>query len=176
MRAIPGVVTGLVKGLDDPDGQGRIQVEFTSLEEGQRSSWAPVAVPLAGQNRGMFFHPELEDGVLLAFEQGDFDHPFIVGFLWDGVHTPPETTNQNRVIVTPGGHTLRFEDTDGSRKIVLKSSTGHQITLDDSGAGSITVQTKSGSLSIKLNEEKQSVQIEGGGRILAMADGQVQIS
>jgi uncharacterized protein involved in type VI secretion and phage assembly len=155
MKQLPGVVTAIVKSVNDPDGQGRIEVQFPWLSDSLRSSWAPVAAPLAGKQRGVFFMPEIDDEVLVAFEHGDFDHPFIVGFLWNGVDTPPETTNKNRIIKTPGGHELRFEDTDGAKKIILKSSSGQTITLDDSD-GSIT--------------------LEGGQRILKMSNGLVQIS
>jgi len=155
MKQLPGVVTAIVKSVNDPDGQGRIEVQFPWLSDSLRSSWAPVAAPLAGKQRGVFFMPEIDDEVLVAFEHGDFDHPFIVGFLWNGVDTPPETTNKNRIIKTPGGHELRFEDTDGAKKIILKSSSGQTITLNDSD-GSIT--------------------LEGGQRILKMSNGLVQIS
>ena len=155
MKQYPGVVTAIVKNLEDPDGQGRIELQFPWLSDSLRSSWAPVAVPLAGKRRGVFFMPEIDDEVLVAFEHGDFNHPYIVGYLWNGVDTPPESDPKNRVIVTPGGHTLRFEDGDGGKKVILKSSSGQKITLDDA-EGSIT--------------------LEGGQRILKMSNGLVQIS
>ena len=49
---------GLVKRLDDPEGQGRILVEFPWMADGQRSMWAPVAAAMAGGNRGAFFMPD----------------------------------------------------------------------------------------------------------------------
>ncbi|HYT56330.1 MAG TPA: phage baseplate assembly protein V [Verrucomicrobiae bacterium] len=154
MKHVPGVVTAIVKNLADPEGQGRIELQFPWLSDSLRSSWAPVAAPLAGRQRGMFFMPELDDEVLVAFDHGDFDHPYIVGYLWNGVDTPPESDLKNRVLVTPGGHTLRFEDRDGAKKVILKSSSGQTITLDDSD-GSIT--------------------LEGGQRVLKMSNGVVQI-
>jgi uncharacterized protein involved in type VI secretion and phage assembly len=150
MRRNPGVVTGIVKSFDDPDGEGRIQVEFPWLGDGQRSGWAPVAVPLAGKERGMYFMPEPEDEVLVAFEQGDFDHPFIIGFLWNGVDRPPEPDRKNRIILTPGGHTLRFEDGAGDKKVIIESSGGQRIELNDQPA-SITVETKQGN-KIEIND------------------------
>ena len=98
--------------------------------------------------------PEVDDEVLVAFEHGSFEHPYVVGHLWNGKDLPPEADSSNRVIVTPGGHTLRFEDGGGGKKVILKSSAGQTITLDDS-EGSIT--------------------LEGGGRILKMSNGLVQI-
>ena len=94
MKHYPGVVTAIVKSLNDPDGQGRIELQFPWLSDSLRSSWAPVAAPLAGKQRGVFFMPEIDDEVLVAFEHGSFDHPYIVGYLWNGVDMPPETDSQ----------------------------------------------------------------------------------
>jgi uncharacterized protein involved in type VI secretion and phage assembly len=175
MKRIPGVVSAIVKSLDDPEGQGRVQLEFRHLPDGPASSWAPVAAALAGGGRGAFLMPEVEDEVLVSFDQGDFNHPFIVGFLWNGVDKPPETDPKNRVIVTPGGHTLRFEDGD-SKKIILKSSSGHTITLDDSsGSQTVNIETK-GSLSLTLDDVAKSITLSGGGRALTMQAGILRIT
>ena len=60
--------------------------------------------------------PEPGDEVLVAFQDGKFDSPYVVGFLWNGEQVSPEDTPHNRVIVTPGGHQLRFEDKDHRRR------------------------------------------------------------
>ena len=154
MTRFPGVVIATVRSVDDPEGEGRLLLEFPWMPGSVQSGWAPVAAPMAGPSRGVFFSPEVDDEVLVAFEHGDFDHPFVVGFLWNGTDQPPETDRSNRVIVTPGGHTIRFED--GSRKrVVIQSSGGQTITIDD---------------------QQQSIRIQGGGRILALTNGQVQIT
>jgi uncharacterized protein involved in type VI secretion and phage assembly len=167
MKHYPGVVTAIVKNLDDPAGQGRIEVQFPWLSDSLRSSWAPVAAPLAGKQRGVFFMPEIDDEVLVAFEHGSFDHPFIVGYLWNGVDTPPETELKNRVIKTPGGHTLRFEDGDGGKKVILKSSNGHQIILDDAGT-TVVVQLKGGG---SINMTQDSLVLQHGHTITITAQG-----
>jgi uncharacterized protein involved in type VI secretion and phage assembly len=173
MKRIPGVVSAVVKSLDDPDGQGRVQLEFRHLPDGPASAWAPVAAALAGGGRGAFLMPEIEDEVLVSFDQGDFNHPFVVGFLWNGVDRPPETDPKNRVILTPGGHTLRFEDGD-SKKVILKSSSGNTITLDDSSQ-KVTIETK-GLLSLVLDDDAQSITLSGGGRSLTMQAGTLRIT
>jgi uncharacterized protein involved in type VI secretion and phage assembly len=149
---VNGVVIGIVKSIQ---AGGQIEVEYPWLPDQPRSALAPVAAPLSGGQRGMFFMPEPEDEALVAFEHGDFDHPFIVGFLWNGRDKPPESDRKNRVILTPGGHTLRFEDNDNAKKIVIKSSGGLEIILDDTGP---------------------SIELNGGGRSLVLKNGQVQIS
>jgi phage baseplate assembly protein V len=172
MKKYPGVVTGIVKKIDQ---QGRIQLQFPWLSETQLSAWAPVAAPMAGKERGAFFMPEVDDEVLVAFEQGDFDHPFIIGFLWNGADPPPETTNKNRIIKTPGGHQLRFEDKDGAKKIIVKSAGEHQIEIDDTEQ-TITLKTKSGSQSVVLDDANKSITLKGGERMLEMKAGLIQMS
>jgi uncharacterized protein involved in type VI secretion and phage assembly len=154
MAHIRGLVTGTVIDTNDPDGMGRVQVALPFLGGQNDSFWAPVAAFLAGGGRGAWFMPQTGDEVLVAFLQNDVAHPYVIGFLWNGQDKPPETDVNNRVLVTPGGHTLRFEDGD-SKKVILKSSSGLSITLDDSDP---------------------SITLEGGGRILKMANGLVQIS
>jgi uncharacterized protein involved in type VI secretion and phage assembly len=170
-----GVVTAVVVSVDDPENQGRIGLKYPWLSDTAQSPMAPVAVALAGNDRGAFFMPEVGDEVLVAFDQGDFAHPYVIGFLWNGQDTPPETTNQNRVIVTPGGHTLRFEDRSGDRRVVLKSSAGHVITLDDA-AQTVSVASASGNLTLTMDDgPAQSVTIRGGGRSIVMQGGSVQV-
>lgn len=195
MRTIPGVVQGIVTNVSDPDGLGRVQLQFPWLDQSYRSTWVPIATPLTGGTRGQFFMPEVGDEVMAAFERGDFDHPFVIGFLWNGVDRPPETDVKNRVILTPGGHTLRFEDGDAKKvilkssgdhqiilddgspkKVTVQSSSGHQVILDDTpGAGSITIQTP-GSQSVVLKDAPPSIKLQGGGRSIELSNGMVQIT
>ena len=117
-------------------------LKLPTIDNTVRSSWAPMASFLTGGNRGAFFMPEVGDQALVAFEHGHFDHPYVIGFLWDGGSKPPESDIKNRIIMTPGGHTLRFEDGD-NKKIIIKTSGGHQIVLDDSSSvNSITIKNQ----------------------------------
>ena len=175
MNRCAGVVPGIVKNLDDPEQLGRLELQFPKLDPTLRSYWARVSATLAGKDRGAFLMPEIDDEVLVAFEDGDFDHPYVIGFLWNGVDTPPETTNKNRVIKTPGGHQLRFEDTDGAKKVILKSNGGSQIEIDDT-AETITIQTQSGNQSIVLSDNTQSITLRGGQRMVQMIGGFILMS
>jgi uncharacterized protein involved in type VI secretion and phage assembly len=161
-ESIPGVVTGFVREIDEPNSQ--VRLEFPHLPEAYRSNWAPIAHGLSGANRGMYFLPEEGDEALVAFHNGDFDNPYVLGFLWNGGAAPPETDRHNRVILTPGGHTLRFEDTDGAQKIILQSSGGHNLTIDDS-ARTITVGDSGGSNRVVIDSAGGSVTIQASSRV-----------
>lgn len=191
----PGVVIGIVRDVDDPSGEGRVQLEFPWLPGGTRSAWAAIAAPLAGKERGFWFMPEIDDEVLVAFEHGQFDHPFVIGHLWNGVDLPPDTDVEHRVLVTPGGHELRFEDNEDGKQVILQTAGGHKVTMvDKSGETAVKVQTTAGhsvalddtgqsvtvktagSLSLTLNDAAQSIVLSGGGRSIAMSGGLLQIT
>ena len=109
MKKIPGVVIGIVKSLNDPRGEGRIELEFPWLA-GSPSAWASVGSLMGGKKRGVWFMPEIDDEALVAFEQGNFAHPYIVGFLWNGVDKPPVTDPRRRLIRSVNGHEIEIYD------------------------------------------------------------------
>ena len=66
-----GVTLGVVTSVDDDKGLGRVQVKLPWLSNQVESAWASVATPWAGQRRGSYFLPEVDDEVLVAFRHGD---------------------------------------------------------------------------------------------------------
>jgi uncharacterized protein involved in type VI secretion and phage assembly len=90
------VAVGVVREIDA--ASGRVRVELPWLNPAQTSNWAPIATLMSGRRRGAYFMPEIDDEVLLAFEHGDLAHPFVVGFLWNGVDSPPAGERRMRVI------------------------------------------------------------------------------
>ena len=87
---INGVVIGIVTNV----GEGKVKIKFPWLhekdEDEKESNWARIATAMAGNDKGTFFMPEVGDEVLVAFEQGDFNSPYVIGFLWNGKDKPPE--------------------------------------------------------------------------------------
>ena len=83
-----GVVVGVVTNNQDPDGMHRVKVHFPWLSDDVESNWARVAAPMAGGNRGVYFLPEVDDEVLVAFEHGKVDHPYVIGSLWNQQDRP----------------------------------------------------------------------------------------
>jgi uncharacterized protein involved in type VI secretion and phage assembly len=137
------VTTGIVKSLDDPDGQGRILVDMPTMPGRTRSAWAPIAALMAGPGRGTFFMPELEDEVLIAFE-GTPDRPYIVGFLWNGKDKPPSGHPRERMIRSRNGHGIRLLDStpndSGAGAVVIEDANGNMITMSN---GKIRIQAVS---------------------------------
>jgi phage baseplate assembly protein V len=133
MSKVYGVVVGLVIDVNDPSAAGRVKLSFPWLDESSQSNWARVATLMAGKERGSWFMPELGDEVLVAFEMGDMDHPYIVGFLWNGQDKPPKTDTKVRLLRTVNGHEIEFTDPEvaGGDKghIQIKDAHGNVIEL-----------------------------------------------
>ena len=147
-RSGGSIVVGLVLDNQDPNGLGRVKINLPGLSEDESGHWARVAAPMAGSGRGMFFLPEKNDEVLVAFEQGDITRPYVLGSLWNSQDKPPEANadgqNNVRVIKSRSGHSVRFDDTVGAEKI--------EIT-DKSGGNSVTLDTKNSTISIKSTHD-----------------------
>ena len=132
MSGAGGVAIGLVENLDDPEGIGRVKLRFPWMSDAEpESSWARIAVPMAGAERGVHFMPEVDDEVLVAFEQGDLRKPYVIGALWSSTDAPPVSDPAQRVIRTVSGHEVMFDDTAGSEKIAISFKGGDpSITMD----------------------------------------------
>jgi hypothetical protein len=83
-----GVTTGRVINLIDPMFLGRAQVQLPFIDAFDLSPWARIAVPMSGPLCGVNFLPQIGDEVLVAFEQGDINVPYIIGSLWNGFAPP----------------------------------------------------------------------------------------
>jgi uncharacterized protein involved in type VI secretion and phage assembly len=160
------VVVGIVTNNQDPEEQGRVKVRFPWLADQVESRWARVASPMAGNERGMFFLPEVNDEVVVAFEQGDMNYPYVLGALWNGVDKPPETNrdgkNNIRKITSRSGHEIVFGDDDTTRKekVEIHTKAGHRILLDDSaGQEKIEIKDRTGNNVIKMDSVQNSIDI-----------------
>lgn len=141
-----GVVVGVVTDVEDPEEQGRVKLRFPWLaEEGADSGWAPIARPMSGKDRGYFYQPEVDDEALVAFEQGDVNHPMVLGFLHNGVDLPPYAgiDRQVRRLKSVAGHVLELDDRDGQESVRLHTDAGHQLELHDPG-GYVELVTSGG--------------------------------
>jgi uncharacterized protein involved in type VI secretion and phage assembly len=138
-----GVAVGIVTNNQDPDALGRVRVRFPWLDDGAESFWARVVSPMAGNARGLYFLPEVEDEVLVAFQHGRPEAPVVLGGLWNGKDKTPadngDGKNNLRVIKSRSGHLVRFDDSDGGEKIEIIDKTGNNKIVIDSAANTVTI-------------------------------------
>jgi uncharacterized protein involved in type VI secretion and phage assembly len=151
-----GVYPALVTDLQDPDGQGRVRVTLPwSPDSGgsRYEAWARLATLMGGNNRGSWFVPDVNDEVLVAFESGDTRRPYVIGGLWNGSDTPPESMdgagkNDLKVLRSRNGVKVTLDDTNGQETFIAETPGGQKVTLKD-GPGSVEIVDSNGN-SVKL--------------------------
>jgi uncharacterized protein involved in type VI secretion and phage assembly len=132
--------------------------------------WARLAVLMAGNNRGTWFIPDPNDEVLVMFEGGDPRRPYVIGMLWNGRDTPPETmdgagNNFKKTIRSRNGVRVSLDDTDGQEALTLETPGGQKVILKD-GPGSIEIKDSNGN-SVKL--ESAGVTVTAAGKLTVRA-------
>lgn len=167
-----GAYPALVSNIKDPDGQGRVKVKLPWSPDGQGGSyeaWARLATMMAGNNRGSWFIPDVNDEVLVTFMGGDPRQPCVIGAFWNGQDSPPQSMdgagkNFIKTIRSRNGVQFTLDDTDGKETMTLQTPAGQTVTLTDSPA-SINLQDSNGN----------SVQMQASG-ISISAAAQVTIN
>ena len=171
-NVVNGVLVGIVKENQDPENLGRVQIEFPFWQNPGLSEWARITTAMAGEEKGIYFLPEVGDEVLVAFEGGNIHAPYVIGSLWNGKDKPPQTNdgdNNIRMIKSRKGHEIVFDDSDEA-KLVIKSSSGHEITLDDaSGGENLSIVDKSGN-KISIDATQNAIPLDCSGQFAIKAN------
>ncbi|WP_227626056.1 phage baseplate assembly protein V, partial [Geofilum rubicundum] len=165
----------------DPENLGRVRVRFLWQNSDQNSNWIRVQTPDAGtsgvieKNRGLFFIPEIDDQVMVAFEQGDPARPYVAGSLFHQGNSGGMAPDNNlKSITTRSGHTIEFDDTDGAEKINIRDNGGSVITFDTKEKSLLIQSVENIDISaknIRLSaQEKVSIGAQQNVEIAAEAD------
>lgn len=162
-----------VVSVDDPDRRNRVQVRlyaFDGVDDQDAALWARVAVPFAGADRGAFFLPDVGDEVLVTFVQGDPRLPVVIGGLWNGRDSAPETLGGDRVdrwtIVGKAGTRIAIvEENASTATISLTTPGGVSATFTDEGGGRIELEAAGST--VKLESSGITVQTSGTVKVQA---------
>lgn len=173
-----GVYTAEVIAINDPDQQGRVRVRLPWSPDngnGGYEAWARLALLMAGNNRGTWFIPDIGDEVLLMFEAGDPRRPYVIGALWNGRDTPPESMdsaedNNIKSIVSRRNIRITLDDSDGQETLTLQTPQ-QTITLKD-GDRAVEIRDANGN-AVKMNSS--GITITAASKVKVQA-GQVEVS
>ncbi len=187
-----GVMVGIVTNNQDPDGLGRVKVRFPWLSEKHESNWARVISPMAGNDRGLYVLPEVDDEVLVAFEHGSVEFPYVLGSLWNGKDKPPgkndDGKNNVRALKSRSGHTVSLDDTVKEKIEILDAKGKESIVLDvakntititadkdvviESKDGTIKLTAKKG---IEITAQDGPAKLEASGNVDVKSGAQVNV-
>lgn len=153
-RVLHGLVTAEVTGNEDPQNAGRVRVRERGTDPENESAqlWAHQITPFAGNGRGIAFLPEVGDQVMLGFEEGDPERPYVIGSVWNGRDVGPGPTPKR--IVTKSGNQIVMDDA-GVIEIFSPSGTClMQFSNDVKGTPRITIHSE-GDLFLEAKERIQ---------------------
>lgn len=152
-----GIVVAQISDANDPTHQGRVKLTFPWLSDDYVSDWARTLQPGAGKDRGFMVIPEVGDEVLVAFEQGDPQRPYVLGGLFNGVDT-----------VNTKGPSLIDQNSGAVNRRSFISRKGHRIDLfdEDGKTEGITADAGDGKLKIALDAVGTKIEVHSDGTIL----------
>lgn len=200
-----GVMVGIVAKNFDPNStasggansgsdamDGRVCVTIPTRDTNANElKWARVSMPSSGSKWGHYFLPEVGDQVLLAFEGGNIEKPYVIGcipktsdsFLKGSV----DKDNQFKRIVTRHGTSIIFEDnradedglkdkltleTAGKRLRILMDNENEKIRIGDKAKEDfIEMYTKEGSGTLKV-QIKSKIEFKVGDKITVTLNGE----
>ncbi|WP_405816003.1 VgrG-related protein [Streptomyces sp. NBC_01390] len=174
---LPGVANALVTDVEDPLKQGRVKLQFPWLDDAYVSDWTRV-VQLGGKGGGGIFPLDVGDEVLVSFDRGALDHPFVVGGLYNGRDKPTVVKDvwlHDPLKKKAIRHTL--SDREGNRVDLLSQQTGlrKQGVRIASGNDKLTINLDRTKTEITV-DSKGSVSIKGGTSVSVEAGTDLTLS
>ncbi len=173
LPAIGGLQIGIVSQLqDDPDGEDRILVQIPIIDNQEQGIWCRMASLDAGDARGAFFRPEIEDEVIIGFINEDPNDAIVLGMLHSSAKPAPITAsddNHEKGFVTRSDMRVLFDD--DKKSINISTPAGKIISLDED-AGTIVIEDDNSNV---ITIDDNGIVMESPGNIELKASGDVSI-
>ena len=158
-----GKYRGIVVDNRDPEKRGRLLLRIPSLLGEQVTDWALPCFPFGGKSAfGFFAVPEVDAVVWAEFEEGDIQRPIWTGTFWQQANdVPPEAAKDEpttRLIQTPSGHILQFDDASGEEQFRLHHPSEAEVVIDSNGSITLT------------DASENTVNLDAGGNTVVIED------
>lgn len=157
-----GKYRGFVSDNNDPDQLGRLKLTVPSVLGNTVTDWALPCLPFGGlADQGLFIIPEVGAQLWVEFEEGELSHPIWTGTFWqqngdipsEAAKSPPTT----RVLKTPSGHVLQFDDESGNEQFRLHHPAGTEMTIDSQGT---VLLTDANGAKVTLDVASNQIEVE----------------
>ncbi|MFG2481864.1 MULTISPECIES: VgrG-related protein [Streptomyces] len=149
---IPGLAIGVVTDVREPNGsqRGAVRLKFPWLDDTYVTDWVRT-VQWGGKGGGGVVSPEVNDEVLVGFEQGLLDSPYVIGGLYNGVDQP--SPHDVPLIDKTSGKVNR-------RSVVSRS--GHRVELLDAaapGPSGLRLVTGDERLEVRMDDRRDRIEL-----------------
>ena len=122
----------------DPLGLGRVRVQMMWQEAGsEKTPWIRLLQPHSGSGKGFYFVPEIGEEVLVGFQGGNAEKPYVIGMQYNGKEKSGYADKENNIkaVHTRSGTKIILNDSEGS--ILIEDPSGNTYHMD--GQGNIKV-------------------------------------
>ncbi|GGR73673.1 type IV secretion protein Rhs [Streptomyces humidus] len=154
---LPGTANALVTDVGDPLKQGRVKLQFPWLDDAYVSDWTRV-VQWGGKRGGSIFPLDVGDEVLVGFDRGALDHPYVIGGLYNGRDKPTPVKDvplHDGARQRASRHTL--SDREGNRLDLLSQRTG--------GKRGVRLTSGDDKLVINLDRAQTEITVDSKGTV-----------
>lgn len=178
-----GKYRGFVADNADPEKRGRLRLKVPSVLGESLTGWALPCLPFGGlKDQGLFLVPEADAQVWVEFEEGDVSQPLWTGTFWQAEGDPPEEAAKDepttRLLKTPGGHLVQFDDASDEERFFLQHPAGTQLEIDsagtvaltDAGGNKVTLDAEAGEITIE-DANGNSLKMTSSGTMVEDANG-----
>ena len=118
----------------DPLELGRVRVQMVWQEAGsEKTPWIRLLQPHSGSGKGFYFVPEIGEEVLVGFQGGNAEKPYVIGAQYNGKEKSGYADKENSIkaVHTRSGHKLVFTEDES---ILITDKSGNEILLDTKGS------------------------------------------
>ena len=168
-----GKYRGFVTANEDPQRRARVRMHIPSVLGDQESDWALPCSPFGGAGGyGFFAVPEPGAQLWVEFEEGDVHRPIWTGTFWLQSDDVPEQAARNkpttRLLQTPAGHILQFDDQDNQERFRLHHPADAEIVIDPHGGIALT---DANDANLRIDAEGRRIVLEdANGNTLTMSE------
>ncbi len=173
-----GKYRGFVTDNADPSHIGRLKLRVPSILGTTELDWAQPCLPFGGlADQGLFSVPEKDAQVWVEFEEGELSQPIWTGTFWQKADESPAEAQlappTTRLLKTPAGHLLQFDDEKDKEKIVLHHVAGAELTIDEKGT---VLWTDAAGSTITLDADAEEVVVaEASGNTISMTSSGIAV-
>lgn len=188
---LPGLAIGVVTDVREIGGaeNGSVKLKFPWLDDTYTTDWVRT-VQWGGKGGGGVFSPEVNDEVLVGFEQGLLDSPYVIGGLYNGVDKPSphkvplidKATGKvnRRSVVSRSGHRMELLDARAPGQSGLRLVSGDErleVSLDQRrGRIELTVYAGKGRQPLtSVLLDKKGITLDAGRGDVSISGGNVDI-
>ncbi len=176
LPGVTGLHTGIVTDNEDPEGEMRVRVKFPYVSPDDEGVWARIALADAGNERGMFFRPEIGDEVVTGFLYDDPRQPVILGMLHSSaLPAPLQPSNDNNQKGYTSREKMVWQFDDDKMEFKIETPAGNKIIISEDQK-SITIQDQNNN-KILMNDEGVTINDDSAGEMISLAKniGQLKI-